>query len=156
MTLYAVHVLFALFFFEPVDLQFFFEAAMPTHGRSGVRTTDLLYRTRQRYPHSAPPKYFGVPQMSGCLSPRHLCVLLLLQYQLWHGMSNRFSRAHCKLMQTYHGGGELLALLFSLTSRHRLARESTAPKFYVFAQLCLLVHHHNSLRPSSVNTTPLR
>ena len=55
-----------------------------------------------------------------------------------------------------HGGGELLALLFSLTSRHRLARESTAPKFYVFAQLCLLVHHHNSLRPSSVNTTPLR
>ena len=72
---------------------------MPTHGRSGVRTTDLLYRTRQRYPHSAPPKYFGVPQMSGCLSPRHLCVLLL-QYQLWHGMSNRFSRAHCKLMQT--------------------------------------------------------
>ena len=74
---------------------------MPTHDRSAVRTTDLLYRTRQRYPHSAPPKYFGVPQMSGCLSPRHLCVLLLLlQYQLWHGMSNRFSRAHCKLMQT--------------------------------------------------------
>ena len=55
-----------------------------------------------------------------------------------------------------HGGGELLALPFSLTSRHRLARESTAPKFYGFAQLCLLVHHHNSLRPSSVNTTPLR
>ena len=31
MTLYAVHVLFALFFFEPVDLHFFFEATMPTH-----------------------------------------------------------------------------------------------------------------------------
>ena len=58
---------------------------MPTHGRSGVRTTDLLYRTRQRYPHSAPPKYFGVPQMSGCPSPRHLCVLLVRrQYRLRH------------------------------------------------------------------------
>ena len=74
---------------------------MPTHDRSGVRTTDLLYRTRQRYPHSAPPKYFGVTQMSGCLSPRHLCVLLVRrQYRLRHGTSNRFSRAHCKLMQT--------------------------------------------------------
>ena len=101
---------FLLCFYWACRLTIFFEAAMPTHDRSGVRTTDLLYRTRQRYPHSAPPKYFGVPQMSGCLSPRHLCVLLL-QYQLRHGMSNRFSRAHCKLMQTYHGGGELLALL---------------------------------------------
>ena len=155
MTLSAVHVLFALF--EPVDLQFFFEAAMPTHGLSGVRTTDLLYRTRQRYPHAAPPKYFGVPQMSGCLSPRHLRVLIVRrQYRLRHGTFNLLSRAHCKLKQTYHGGGELLALFLSLTSRRRLARESTAPKFfYVFAQLCLLVHHHhNSLRPSSVNTTP--
>ena len=79
------------------------------------------------------------------------------QYQLRHGMSNRFfpalTASSCG-RRVQHGGGELLALLFSLTSRHRLARESTAPKFYVFAQLCLLVHHHNSLRPSSVNTTP--
>ena len=84
------------------------------------------------------------------------CVYYLSADSTGFGTSNRFSRAHCKLMQTYHGGGELLALLFSLTSRHRLARESTAPKFYGFAQLCLLVHHHNSLRPPSVNTTPLR
>ena len=44
---------------EPVELQFFWVAAMPTHGRSGVRTMDLLYRTRQRYPYSNPPKYSG-------------------------------------------------------------------------------------------------
>ena len=45
---------------EPVELQFFFGGAtMPTHGRSGVRTMDLLYRTRQRYPYSNPPKYSG-------------------------------------------------------------------------------------------------
>ena len=45
---------------EPVELQFFFwGTTMPTHGRSGVRTMDLLYRTRQRYPYSTPPKYSG-------------------------------------------------------------------------------------------------
>ena len=60
----AVHALFALFFFEPAVL-YFFEAAMSTHGWTGVRTTDLLYRTRQRYPYSTPPKYFVVTQMSG-------------------------------------------------------------------------------------------
>ena len=61
----AVHALFALlFFFEPAVL-YFFEAAMLTHGWTGVRTTDLLYRTRQRYPYSTPPKYFVVTQMSG-------------------------------------------------------------------------------------------
>ena len=61
----AVHALFALFFFEPAVL-YFFEAAMSTHGWTGVRTTDLLYRTRQRHPYSTLPKYFVVTQMPGC------------------------------------------------------------------------------------------
>ena len=137
---------------------------MPTHGRSEVRTTDLLYRTRQRYPYSTPPKYFAVTQMSGCpwRSPRHSSH----QDHLSELTNSTSFGTACPTVffpaltasscgrRVQHGGGELLALLFSLTSRHRLARESTAPKFYVFAQLCLLVHHHNSLRPSSVNTTP--
>ena len=61
----AVHALFALFFFLSLQSYIFFEVAMSTHGWTGVRTTDLLYRTRQRYPYSTPPKYFVVTQMSG-------------------------------------------------------------------------------------------
>ena len=61
-----------------------------------------------------PPRQntLALPKCPAVRDAHHLCVLLVRrQYRLRHGTSNRFSRAHCKLMQTYHGGGELLALL---------------------------------------------
>ena len=134
---------------------------MPTHGRSALlrasctgranvthtppRQNTLALPTGLSVTLTTPGVYYlsaAVPSFGTAFFPRKKKTVF-----------PALTASSCR-RRVQHGGGELLALLFSLTSRHRLARESTAPKFYVFAQLCLLVHHHNSLRPSSVNTTP--
>ena len=50
-----------------------------------------------------PPRQntLALPKCPAVRDAHHLCVLLVRrQYRLRHGTSNRFSRAHCKLMQT--------------------------------------------------------
>ena len=102
----AVHALFALFFLSLQSYTFLRRQCQLMAGPGFELRTSCTGRANATH---TPPRQntLALPKCPAVRDAHHatpvpprLLVRADKHYQLWHGMSNRFSRAHCELMRT--------------------------------------------------------